>query len=111
LLLANAQSKWLEGAAAESEGWRRVPRMQEAQSLANQGRLVVVVYANPDPHVPGHVAIVRPSEKSMHALEDNGPQIIQAGTHNHNNTNVRIGFNSHPGAWPDGVAYYAHPIR
>jgi hypothetical protein len=111
-LLANAQSKWLESAAAESEGWRRVSRMQEAQSLANQGRLVVVVYPNPDPHVPGHVAIVRPSEKSIHALEENGPQIIQAGTHNHNSTNVRIGFSSHPGAWPDGVTYYyAHPIR
>jgi hypothetical protein len=111
LLLANAQSKWLESAAAEKEGWHRVPRMQQAQSLANQGELVVVVYANPDPHVPGHVAIVRPSEKSMHAMEDNGPQIIQAGTHNHNSTNVRIGFSSHPGAWPEGVSYYAHPIR
>jgi hypothetical protein len=110
-LLANAQSKWLETAAAEMEGWQRVPRMQQAQSLANQGKLVVVVYANPDPHVPGHVAIVRPSEKSVHALEDNGPEIIQAGTHNHNRTNVRIGFSNHPGAWPDGVSYYAHPIR
>jgi hypothetical protein len=110
LLLANAQSKWLETPAAEKQGWRRVPRMQEAQSLANQGTLVVVVFANPDPHVPGHVAIVRPSEKSMHALEENGPQTIQAGTHNHNSTNVRIGFSSHPGAWPDGVEYYAHPV-
>ncbi len=110
-LLANAQSKWLETDAAEKEGWRRVPGMQKAQSLANQGALVVVVYPNPDPHIPGHVAIVRPSEKSAHALEDNGPQIIQAGTHNHNSTNVRIGFSSHPGAWPAGVSYYAHPIR
>lgn len=110
LLLANAQSKWLEGADAEKAGWRRIARMQEAQSLANHGKLVVVVFANPDPHVPGHVAIVRPSEKSVHALEENGPQIIQAGTHNHNSTNVRIGFSSHPGAWPDGVAYYAHSV-
>jgi hypothetical protein len=47
----------------------------------------------------------------VHAMEDNGPQIIQAGTHNHNSTNVRIGFGSHPGAWPGGVSYYAHPIR
>jgi hypothetical protein len=110
-LLANAQSKWLETAAAEQEGWQRVSRMQQAQSLANQGKLVVVVFANPDRRVPGHVAIVRPSEKSVHALEDNGPEIIQAGTHNHNSTNVRIGFSSHPGAWPDGVSYYAHAIR
>jgi hypothetical protein len=108
LLLANAQAKWLDSAAAEKEGWRRVSGMQRAQSLANQGSLVLVVYANPDPHVPGHVAIVRPSEKSARELEENGPQIIQAGTHNHNSTNVRIGFSSHPGAWPDGASYYAH---
>lgn len=111
LLLANAQAKWLDSAAAENEGWRRVSGMQQAQSLANQGSLVLVLYANPDPHVPGHVAIVRPSEKSAHALEENGPQIIQAGMHNHNSTNVRIGFSSHPGAWPDGVAYFAHSAQ
>jgi hypothetical protein len=108
LLLANAQATWLDSAAAEKVGWRRVSGMHRAQSLANQGNLVLVVYANPDPHVPGHVAIVRPSEKSARTLEENGPQIIQAGTHNHNSTNVRMGFSNHPGAWPDGVAYYAH---
>jgi hypothetical protein len=111
LLLANAQAKWLDSAAAEKEGWRRISGMQQAQSLANQGSLVLVVYASPDPHVPGHVAIVRPSEKSAHELEENGPQIIQAGTHNHNSTDVRIGFSSHPGAWPDGVGYYVHSLQ
>jgi hypothetical protein len=60
--------------------------------------------------VPGHIAIVRPSEKSARALAENGPEIIQAGEHNHHKTNVRIGFENHPGAWPDGVLYYAHDL-
>ena len=84
--------------------------MRAAQQLANRGQLVVVLYENPDKHVPGHIAIVRPSEKSSHALEENGPETIQAGEHNHNKINVRIGFENHPGAWPDGVRYYMHPL-
>ena len=111
LLLANAQAKWLQSSAAQSEGWQRIYRMNEVQQFANQGQLVVVVFANPDAHAPGHIAIVRPSEKSSRALEENGPQIIQAGNHNHASTNVRIGFSSHPGAFPDGVSYYMHAIR
>jgi hypothetical protein len=111
LLLANAQAKWLKSPDAQNEGWQEVYRMEEAPQFANQGRLVVVVFANPDPHVPGHIAIVRPSEKSMRALEENGPQIVQAGNHNHASTNVRTGFGNHPGAFPGGVSYYAHSIR
>ena len=109
-LLANAQASWLEGAGGQEHGWRHVPRMDAAQSLANRGQLVIAVYANPDPHVPGHIAIVRPSEKSARTLAENGPQIIQAGNHNHNSINVRIGFENHPGAWPDGVQYYVHDL-
>jgi len=75
------------------------------------GNLVLVVNANPDSGEPGHVAIVRPSEKSADALERNGPQIIQAGTHNHANTSVRIGFSNHPDAWPTGVRYFMHKLR
>ena len=110
VLLANAQADWLAGDAGARAGWRRVPAMIEAQRLANRGTLVLVLYRNPDRHVPGHIAIVRPSEKSARALEENGPEIIQAGEHNHNKTNVRIGFENHPGAWPDGVLYYAHDL-
>lgn len=111
LLLANAQAKWLASPAGQNAGWRRVFRMEEAQRFANQGNVVTVVFANPDPHVPGHIAIVRPSEKSLRAFEENGPQIIQAGNHNRTSTNVRIGFGSHPGAWPDGVQYYVHDLQ
>jgi hypothetical protein len=110
VLLANAQAEWLGSAAAQKSGWQRVADMREAQRLANQGNLVLVLFPNPDKHVPGHIAIIRPSEKSSTALQENGPQIIQAGNHNHASTNVRIGFLNHPGAWPDGVLYYVHSL-
>jgi hypothetical protein len=111
VLLANAQAEWLPGAEAESKGWRRVGGARKAQAEANRGNLVVVAFANPDKHEPGHVAIVRPSEKSLQALEQDGPQIIQAGQHNHTSTVVRIGFANHPGAFPDGVRYYVHSLE
>ena len=110
LLLANAQAEWLADEAGRQAGWRSVPDMWEAQRLANRGQLVVVLYQNPDRHVPGHIAIVRPSEKSAQALNENGPEIVQAGEHNRNKISVRIGFENHPGAWPNGVRYYMHPL-
>jgi hypothetical protein len=109
-LLANAQAKWLGGSEAQESGWQESAGAQRARATANSRDLVLVVYANPDPHEPGHVAIVRPSEKPAEALERNGPQIIQAGTHNHNSTTVGIGFSSHPDAWPDGVRYFVHKL-
>jgi hypothetical protein len=111
ILLANAQAKWLASEQAENQGWHRLDGARAAEEQANRGNLVVVVFANPDQHEPGHVAIVRPSEKSAEALERNGPDIIQAGNHNHTRTIVRIGFENHPGAWPDGVRYYMHLLQ
>ena len=110
LLLANAQAEWLRGDDAKSKGWRRVADEREAQSEANRGNLVVVVFANPDRHEPGHIAIVRPSDKSLDELRRDGPQIIQAGQHNHASTVVRVGFANHRGAFPDGVRYYVHEL-
>lgn len=110
VLLANAQADWLPSDAGRQAGWRSLANMREAQRLANQGQLVLVVYQNPDRHVPGHIAIVRPSKKSEETLEENGPEVIQAGEHNHNKINVRVGFENHPGAWPDGVRYYVHAL-
>jgi hypothetical protein len=110
-LLANAQVEWLNSKSGAAAGWNRVASSHEAQRLANEGTLVLAVYPNPDARLPGHVAIVRPSDKSARALEENGPEVIQAGEHNHARTNVRIGFENHPGAWPGGVQYFAHPVR
>ncbi len=109
-LLANAQAEWLAGDGGRQAGWRKVSDMGKAQRLANEGKLVLVVYQNPDKHVPGHIAIVRPSVKSAQELNDNGPEVIQAGQHNHEKISVRIGFENHPGAWPDGVRYYMHSL-
>jgi len=111
VLLANAQAEWLHGEKAAAQGWRKVGSEREAQAEANRGNLVVVVFASPDKQVPGHVAIVRPSDKSSPALERDGPQIIQAGQHNHASTVVRVGFKNHPGAFPRGVRYYMHPLE
>ena len=110
-LLSNAQGEWIAGPEGQKAGWRPVSDMHRAQHLANEGHLVVVLFPNPDPHSPGHVAIVRPSEKSAHALEADGPEVIQAGQHNHNKICVRIGFENHPGAFPSGVRYYTHPLQ
>jgi hypothetical protein len=107
-LLANAQVDWLAGAKGREHGWLPVRDQREAQSLANRGDLVVVVFPNPDREKPGHVAVVRPSEKNKRELLKDGPQITQVGTHNHTSSVVRIGFSSHPGAFPDGVRYYVH---
>ena len=109
-LLANAQAEWIASPAGREAGWKPISEMHKAQHLANEGNLVLVLFQNPDKHTPGHIAIVRPSEKSARALEENGPETIQAGQHNHAKINVRIGFENHPGAWPSGVRYYVHPL-
>lgn len=110
ILLANAQAEWFRSAAGTQGGWRPVRDALEAQSLANSGNLVVVVFESPDPHRPGHVAIVRPAHRPMRLLQENGPEIIQAGQKNHAKASTKVGFSAHPGAWPGGVLYYAHSI-
>jgi hypothetical protein len=110
VLLSNAQADWLPSAAGKQAGWRTVGNMQEAQRLANQGNLVLVIFQNPDRHMPGHIAIVRTSKRSEETLEADGPELIQAGEHNHNKINTRVAFEHHPGAWPDGVRFYVHTI-
>ena len=107
-LLASAQARWFRSQEGRDQGWRGARDAKKAQILANQGALVVVVYESPDDHKPGHIAIVRPSTKSSGELAEEGPEVIQAGQHNHNSTSVKNGFRSHPGAWPDGVRYYMH---
>jgi hypothetical protein len=110
ILLANAQAEWFHAGGGKQNGWREVKTAKEAQTLANEGNLVTVVYENPDPHAPGHIAIVRPAERPERLLDENGPEITQAGQRNYLKTSTKVGFEHHPGAWPGGVRYYAHPI-
>ncbi|HTU53954.1 MAG TPA: hypothetical protein VMF62_08275 [Acetobacteraceae bacterium] len=111
-LLANAQFRWLEGQGEEA-GWKEVDA-KTAQSLANQGSLVVAVYENPDPGRPGHIAVIRPSEKTPAALEAEGPEEAQAGRHNALSIPVAQGFAGHDGGWEPGgtggLRFFAHAV-
>jgi hypothetical protein len=109
-LLANAQCAWLaeEGPA---QGWTRVEDGIEAQRLANQGRLVLACYQNPERDDPGHIAVVRPCAKSLSRLKAEGPDVTQAGARNYRRTTVRNGFRLHAKAWQRGkLVYYAHVV-
>ena len=105
-LLANAQMHWLR-AEGEQAGWRPLAGPRDAQTRANAGELVLAVWENPNPHRPGHAAIIRPSEKTDAQLDADGPQETQAGTRNYLDTNVATGFRSHP---KDQIRYFAHSI-
>ena len=111
VLLANAQSYWLEGEYAQAQGWRPVPDATQAQALANAGQLVLALYRSHDDRKPGHVAIVRAADKDAATLAAEGPQVTQAGASNYTSTSLRVGFSGHPAAWKRGeVRYYAHDI-
>ncbi len=110
VLLANAQSDWLADAAV-AKGWTPLADGLQAQAAANAGVLVVAVYRNHHDGRPGHIAIVRPSDKSDAAILAEGPQITQAGLSNYRSTSLRQGFAGHPAAWNrDELRYYAHPV-
>lgn len=110
ILLASAQTKWFASDAGKETGWQSVNNAQTAQALANQGKLVVISYSSPNPKKPGHIVIVRPSLKSIEQLNEQGPQITQAGQHNHTDWYAQAAFANHPGAWPSGVKYFAHDV-
>ena len=110
VLLANAQYDWLESEGA-SRGWRPLRDALAAQAAANEGMLVVAAYKNHHDDKPGHIAIVRPSDKSRAAIEAEGPQVTQAGGTNYRSTSLRQGFAGHPAAWSRGeVRYFAHAV-
>jgi len=75
----------------------------------------MAVYEYPDPHRPGHIAIVRPSGKTQAALDREGPQETQAGETNAISTTVAAGFRHHRGAWMAGgggtLRYYEHAVN
>jgi hypothetical protein len=112
-LLASAQVRWMASDGAKF-GWRVLDGAGEAQGRANQGDLVLEAFENPNPHRPGHIAIVRPSEKTRAELDRDGPEETQAGSFNALDTTTRLGFRNHRGAWRRGDAgslrYYAHAI-
>jgi hypothetical protein len=110
ILLANAQNEWLEGEGS-SRGWNAVENGARAQEFANRGFLVVATYHNHKDDKPGHIAIVRPSNKSAREISAEGPQITQAGGTNYISTSLMRGFAGHPAAFAHNeVRYYAHAV-
>ena len=114
-LLANAQDKWFEEKGTPQFGWVKLDSAENAQTLANEGQLVVAVVSGANAHKAGHIAIIRPSTKSMNDLLRDGPEIIQAGEENYIETNLATGFKHHPGAWDNNgngkVRFYYHTIN
>jgi len=109
-LLSNAQYDWLAREGAR-RGWTPLADAIEAQNRANLGDLVVAVYRNHNSDKPGHIAIVRPNDKSVADIERDGPQITQAGGTNHRSITLRLGFAGHPLAWEGHeVRFYAHAV-
>jgi hypothetical protein len=108
--LANAQSDWLAD-EGEAHGWTPVDTPEEAQRDANAGMLVVAVYKTKSASAAGHIAIVRPGNKSASLLGTEGPDIIQAGVENYASTSLRNGFQHHPGAWSRRrIRFYRHLV-
>lgn len=106
--LASAQGRWLAGSHARHDGWVRVESPREAQTLANHGYLVVLVHISPEAEVHGHIAVVRPADKTEQAIDTDGPETIQAGLRNFADGNAQRSFQLHPGVWPSQVGMYAH---
>jgi hypothetical protein len=110
ILLANAQYAWLSTPAALDAGWKLLTgntAYEEAQSLANQGYVVLAICENTDKSKPGHVALVMPSEIAINKLEESGPMLIMAGTHNYNKIALKGGFRTHITEWPEhSILFY-----
>jgi hypothetical protein len=110
-MLANAQYDWLKSKGNQF-GWTPVNGPLEAQQQANRGLVVVAVYKERDPKRHGHIAIIRPSNRSDASIIANGPQITQAGMDNYKSTSLKEGFKHHRTAWVGGeIRYYAHEVR
>jgi hypothetical protein len=110
VLLANAQCAWLAHRGARV-GWRPVATPLEAQQEANRGMLVLACHSDPDPALPGHIAVVRPDALSRRRIESDGPQVTQAGIENYRSTSLARGFRNHPQAWPRrAIRFFAHDV-
>ncbi len=110
--LANAQDTWYPSAEGIGYGWIGIPKNSTngvvAQSLANQGYLVIAVYLSPTGS--GHTAVIHPYVNTVANITAVGAEECQSGTYNFNLSNVSTGFNQHPGAFPSGIDYFYHAV-
>ena len=106
--LAAAQAAWLVG-EGKTRGWQTVGSRVEAQSLANQGFVVVALFRDHDLTRPGLAALVRPSTRGRASVASEGPDVALAGHRNHNAISLRAAFATDPAAAGSGeVVLYAH---
>lgn len=100
-LLANAQYDWLFSSSAVDSGWVQITDnpYQNAQTYANNGKIVVAVYKNPNPDKSGHIAFIMPYNLTTSDLSDQGPMLIQAGEVNSNYIPLKEGFKYHISNW------------
>jgi len=113
-LLSNAQFEWLASPQGINAGWRKVEGNSvyaQAQSYANRGMVVIAICKNPDDTKPGHVALVMPGDMANEKLENEGPKLIMAGTHNFNKISLKAGFKSHLAGWPENVVQFYYNIN
>lgn len=129
MLLASAQDHWLrgyvryQGETAVAAGWTRIGRSGEphviakAQSLANQGKLVLASFAQrplrDDPAgepvpAPGHIGMLRPSPEAAVSVDPPDLLICAAGHINGAAVPIAVSFQEHVGAWPDNIDFYSH---
>jgi hypothetical protein len=87
IMLAKAQADWLSREGIDN-GWQAIGTPEEARQSANSGMLVVVVYKERDRRRSGHIAIVRPKVKTLKLIQEEGPQITQAGLENYASTSL-----------------------
>jgi hypothetical protein len=104
--LANNQAGWLP---TNTYGWYSIPSMTAAQHLANIGGLVVASYSNSAGS--GHIAILRPSNRTDANVNTFGPEECQSGDYNYADTNAVTGFSEHPGAFPNLITYWGHTVN
>jgi len=108
--LVDAQLDYFNSSTGRHDGWHKVDTPEQAQALANMGKLVIVGFhgtINQYDHIIGHTAVVRPSNRTEDQIQQSGPQISQAGWRNHRSTTVGVGFKRHP---KDELQYFAHDI-
>jgi hypothetical protein len=55
-------------------------------------------FEDPDPHKPGNIAIVRPSDKALCDLDRDGPQETRAGDQDSRSITTASGSRHHRGA-------------
>jgi hypothetical protein len=110
-LLANAQNEWL-AEQGPAHGWHKLADANEAQAAANRGMLVAASFHNHHDDRPGHIAIVRPGDKTPAQIATEGPDVMQAGAVNATSISTKAAFAGHPAAWRDNeIEYYAHEVK